>query len=335
MNVVLIIPTGIGCEIGGHAGDAQPVARLIGACCDKLITHPNVVNASDINEMPENTWYVEGSMLDRFLEGGIALQRPYINKVLVAVNKADYQSINAVSAARASLGSNAEIIELDKPLELIAKMENGLATGDVIHWKELVEQVKKYEFDALAIATPITISQENLLKYFKEGGVNPVGGVEAVASKLISDALDKPVAHGPVDYAMDGFKEVVDPRKAVEVITENFIHCVLKGLHRAPRIAKSLNQGIAASSVDAMISPMGCFGRPHKACLQQGIPVIVVRENKSVLNDFEDGDERFIFVDNYIEAAGMLMAFKAGVHPPTVRRPLEHTKVISNKGPNA
>ncbi len=117
----------------------------------------------------------------------------------------------------------------------------------------------------------------------------------------------------------------------MEVITENFVHCVLKGLHRAPRIAKSLNQGITASSVDAMISPMGCFGRPHKACLKQGIPIIVVRENKSVLNDFEDGDERFVFVDNYIEAAGMLMAMKAGVHPPTVRRPLEHTKVISNK----
>ncbi len=55
MNVVLIIPTGIGCEIGGHAGDANPVAKLIGACCDNLILHPNVVNASDVNEMPENS----------------------------------------------------------------------------------------------------------------------------------------------------------------------------------------------------------------------------------------------------------------------------------------
>jgi hypothetical protein len=36
-------------------------------------------------------------------------------------------------------------------------------------------------------------------------------------------------------------------------------------------------------------------------------------------------------VDNYIEAAGMLMAMKAGVHLPAVRRPLEYSKVISNK----
>ena len=59
MNIVLIIPTGIGCEIGGHAGDANPVTKLMGACCDNLILHPNVVNASDVNEMPANSWYVE------------------------------------------------------------------------------------------------------------------------------------------------------------------------------------------------------------------------------------------------------------------------------------
>ena len=54
MNVVFIIPTGIGCEIGGHAGDASTSAKLLASACDKLIIHPNVVNASDINEMGEN-----------------------------------------------------------------------------------------------------------------------------------------------------------------------------------------------------------------------------------------------------------------------------------------
>ena len=29
MNVVLIIPTGLGAEVGGHAGDANPVAKVI------------------------------------------------------------------------------------------------------------------------------------------------------------------------------------------------------------------------------------------------------------------------------------------------------------------
>ncbi|MHA1612035.1 MAG: DUF3326 domain-containing protein, partial [Promethearchaeota archaeon] len=278
MNIVMIIPTGIGCEIGGHCGDAAVVARLLGQCCENLILHPNVVNASDLNEMPPNSLYVEGSQLDLFLQGKTFLQKVYSNKILVVVNKADYQSINAVSAARTQLGIDAEILELKTPLKLLAKFKDGLATGDVEGWKELVEQVKPLDFDALAIATPITVGEDVLIKYFKTGGVNPVGGVEAAASKLIASAIGKPVAHGPVDYAMNELKEVVDPRMAVETITENFIHCVLKGLHKAPRL--NSKHGLGVEDIDCMISPYGCFGPPHKACLEAGIPVIVVKENR-------------------------------------------------------
>jgi len=323
MNVVMIIPTGIGCEIGGHCGDGNAAARLLGACCETLVLHPNVVNASDVNEMPPNALYVEGSILDRFLRGKLKLERVKSNKVLVVVNKADYQSINAVSAARATIGLDAEIVELAEPLQLLAKMENGIATGDVINWKELVEQVREHEFDALGIATPITIDKETLANYFTHGGVNPVGGVEAVASKLIADALDKPVVYGLVDYALKGFTEVVDPRMAVEIVTENFIHCLLKGLHKAPRV--NYERGMSVHEVDCMVSPYGCFGVPHQACLDAGIPVIVVRENRSCLNHPER--EKFIYVENYLEAAGMLMAMEAGVHPGSVRRPLGATVV--------
>ena len=70
------------------------------------------MNASDLNEMPANAMYVEGNHLDRFLQGKLFLQKVRSNKVLVVVNKADYQSINAVSAARATLGLDAEILEL-------------------------------------------------------------------------------------------------------------------------------------------------------------------------------------------------------------------------------
>ncbi|MHA1521724.1 MAG: DUF3326 domain-containing protein [Promethearchaeota archaeon] len=323
MNIVMIIPTGIGCEIGGHCGDAAVVARLLGQCCENLILHPNVVNASDLNEMPPNSLYVEGSQLDLFLQGKTFLQKVYSNKILVVVNKADYQSINAVSAARTQLGIDAEILELKTPLKLLAKFKDGLATGDVEGWKELVEQVKPLDFDALAIATPITVGEDVLIKYFKTGGVNPVGGVEAAASKLIASAIGKPVAHGPVDYAMNELKEVVDPRMAVETITENFIHCVLKGLHKAPRL--NSKHGLGVEDIDCMISPYGCFGPPHKACLEAGIPVIVVKENRSVLNHPEN--EKFIYVENYLEAAGLLMAMQAGIEPSTMRRPISKTIV--------
>ena len=45
-NTVFLVPTGIGAEIGGHAGDATPAARAIAAACARLITHPHVGNAS-------------------------------------------------------------------------------------------------------------------------------------------------------------------------------------------------------------------------------------------------------------------------------------------------
>ena len=65
--------------------------------------------------------------------------------------------------------------------------------------------------------------------------------------------------------------------------------------------------------------------------ISKGIPIVVVRENKSVLQEYEDGDERFVFVENYMEAAGLMMAMKAGIHPSSVRRPLGPTTVISGR----
>ena len=100
INVVMIIPTGIGADIGGHAGDANPAAKLLAAACDTLVVHPNVVNASDINEMPPNALYVDGYMLDRFLDERISLQPGYNEKILLVVNKpVNNQTVNAVSAA--------------------------------------------------------------------------------------------------------------------------------------------------------------------------------------------------------------------------------------------
>lgn len=331
MNGVMIVPTGIEAEIGGHAGDANPAAKLIAACCDKLIVHPNVVNASDINEMTSNMLYVEGSVLDRFLEAKLQLKEVRQNKILVVANAPlKNETINAVSASRITIGLDIEILELKTPLRMIAKMVDGVATGDVTGWSELVCQVHGYNFDALAIHTPIEVSRGIALNYYRNGGVNPWGGVESKASRLIATALNKPVAHAPVEsveiddeelYTI--FNEVVDPRIAPEAISNCYLHCVLKGLNQAPRIGE---RGFGSGDIGFMITPDNCYGRPHKACQAAGIPVIVVRENKTILNNAMP--DSFIFVDNYLEACGIIVAMRAGVHPPTVRRPIEHTHVI-------
>lgn len=326
-NVVLIIPTGIGCEIGGHAGDANPVAKLLGLVCDNLILHPNVVNASDINEMPENALYVEGSILDRFLEGEICLERSKSNKILLAVNKPTKpETINAINAAKYTIGCDIEIMELEYLFEMWGKFnEDGTAGGEYYGVDSLITQTENYNFDALAIASAINVPKEVSLHYFREGGINPWGGIEAIVSKRIAFEINKPVAHVPIlEEAPEirYFNEVVDPRMAAEVLSVAFIHCVFKGLHKAPRIS---DRGLSVKDIDCLVSPWACVGRPHEACLRAGIPIIAVKENKTILND--EMPEEFILVENYLEAAGRLIAMREGISASSVRRPIEWTKI--------
>lgn len=44
----MVVPTGVGAEIGGYAGDALPAARALGAVVDELVTHPNVLNGATL-----------------------------------------------------------------------------------------------------------------------------------------------------------------------------------------------------------------------------------------------------------------------------------------------
>lgn len=336
MNTVFIVPTGVGAEIGGHAGDATPAAKLLASVSDTLITHPNVVNASDINEMTENMLYVEGSMLDRFLAGEIELERVPYNRILLAVNApVDNRTINAVSGARATIGADIQIVELTTPLKMRAyfrtKNSYGYATGGVEGHEELIKQIRRLNFDALAIATYIEVSDEIAFEYLNNGGVNPWGGVEAVLSKTVSEALDKPVAHAPftgdIACAVEQYNEVVDPRMGAELVSRCYLHCVLKGLHRAPRIGK----GLSVRDVDCLITPAGLRGPPHDLCLKHNIPIIVVNENKTCANESLFKYEGVISVATYLEAAGVVAAMRAGIDWRTVRRPLAPTVVIRSQ----
>lgn len=344
MNTVFIVPTGVGAEIGGHAGDALPAAKLLAAVSDTLITHPNVVNASDINEMTENTLYVEGSMLDRFLAGDIELERVHHNRILLAVNApVDIKTVNAVSAARATLGADIRILELRTPLLMNANMMGGRASGSSSGCAELVAQVLEYadEFDALAIATHVTVDPAVVFTYLEEGGVNPWGGVEAMVSKTVSRALNKPVAHAPFGDTLPNYNAVVDPRMAAELVSMCYLHCVLKGLHRAPRIGRKplMGRGLSVRDVDCLITPPMLWGPPHQACAACDIPIIVVRENRTC---FDIDDRTHIGIDEwpyaqkisvatYLEAAGVVAALRAGIDWRTVRRPLEPTVVIKEQ----
>ena len=343
MNAVMIIPTGIGCEIGGHAGDATPAAKLLAECVDLLIVHPNVVNASDVNEMTPNMRYVEGSMLTRFLQDGFGLKEVTSNRILVAVNKpVRPETVNAVSASRSTMGADIKIMELNIPLKMTGMInQNGEAGGIYSGTDDLFRQIKEYDpdglkYDALAITTEIDVDKKVSDYYWHNGGVNPWGKIESIVSRIISEKILKPVAHAPIesDNAKDVFRNggydfVCDPRIAPEMISTCFLHCVLKGLHRAPRIHwhHYKGDGIRVQDIDVMISPM-CWGEPHEACKNAKIPVIYVRENTCIGSSAIKMRRSMIFVNNYIEAAGLLMAMQAGVTVSSVQRPIPATEVI-------
>jgi hypothetical protein len=351
-NAVLLVPTGIGCAVGGHAGDANPAARLLASQCDTLITHPNVVNASDINDLPENGLYVEGSVITRLMMGTCGLEPVRANRVLVVVDEHPEAiftdvALNSVSAARASFGMNCPaVVRLAQSVKLRSEYApSGRAVGIVEYLERLLDVMESYRgsYDALAVSTQIEIPATYAAEYYLSRGdmINPWGGVEAIFTHTLSSLYDIPTAHSPMygslTSAINELKlGMLDPRMSSEIISLGFFMCVLKGLQRSPRIVKDVHLRnrpgvLTASDISCLVIPDGCIGLPTLAALEQGIKVIAVRENKNIMrNDlsalpWQSG--QYLPVENYWEAAGVMAALKQGIDPTAVRRPLADTHV--------
>ncbi len=349
-TAVFLVPTGIGAEIGGHAGDSTPAARVLAAACDTLVTHPNVVNASDINEMPHNALYVEGSAIARLMMGTAGLQRVRANRVLVIMDDHEIElfandAVNAISAARATYGLDCpKVVKLDPPLRMTANFtESGRAAGEIQGLERVRAVLDDHAgaFDAVAIASVIEVSDDYHEEYFRGGGemINPWGGVEAMLTHALSLLYKIPTAHSPM---MESHKianldlGLVDPRLAAEAVSLTFVQCMLKGLHRAPRIvtdADAMREAgvLTAADVSCLVIPDKCIGLPTLAALEQGIPVIAVRENDNLMrNDLAAlpwAAGQLHVVENYWEAVGVMTALKAGIAPAALRRPLAATRV--------
>ncbi len=353
-NAVFLVPTGIGSEIGGHAGDATPAARVLAEVCDHLITHPNVVNASDLNEMPDNALYVEGSAITRMMMGTAALQRVRSNRVLVIIDDHEItmfanDTLNAISAARATYGFDCpKVVKLDPPLRMTAEfMKSGRAAGEIEGLDRIraVLDENQGTFDAVAIASVIEVEDDYHEEYFHCDGqmTNPWGGVEAMLTHAISMLYEIPVAHSPMleSHKVANFDlGVVDPRLAAEAVSLTFVQCMLKGLQRSPRIVTdrdAMHEAglLTAADVSCLVIPDKCVGLPTLAALDQGIPVIAVRENTNLMeNDLgllPWADGQLHVVDNYWEAVGVMTAIKAGITPNSLRRPLGATRVEDRK----
>jgi hypothetical protein len=169
--------------------------------------------------------------------------------------------------------------------------------------------------------------------------VNPWGGVEAIFTHAISLLTGLPSAHSPMieSEEIESIDPgVVDPRMAAEAVSLTFLQSVIKGLQRSPRIvddpaAMAHPSVLTARDVACLVTPDGCLGLPVLAALEQGIPVVAVRDASVLVhNDLAAlpwARGQFTVVDNYLEAVGVVCALRAGLSLESVRRPIDPVPV--------
>lgn len=333
-TAILIVPTGVGAAIGGYAGDALPVAKLIAQVCDRLITHPNVLNGASLYWNLPNAFYVEGFGLDKFAAGCWGLRPVRNNKIGLLLDQGiepelRLRHLQAADAARATLGLTlTDYVITDAPLNVeLRTTSSGASWGTIGNPDSLLRAaeilIKKAGAEAIAVVArfPDDMDEEALQKYRHGEGVDSLAGAEAVISHLVVRTFQIPCAHSPA-LASAPPEPDLSPRSAAEELGYTFLPCVLVGLSRAPqfiveRKAIALGEDIWADGVDAAIVPANACGSSALLSLSQTrCQIITVEENKTVIKvSSQPLGIKSIQVNSYLEAVGVLVAHKAGINP--------------------
>ncbi|MDJ0735694.1 MAG: DUF3326 domain-containing protein [Nostocaceae cyanobacterium] len=332
-TAILIVPTGIGASIGGYAGDALPVAKAISQVCDRLITHPNVMNGANLYWNLPNTFYVEGYGLDQFAAGNWGLRPVHQNKVGLLLDQGietelRLRHLQAADAARATLGlSLSDYVITDAPLNVELRLSSsGASWGTIGNPDSLLRAAETLinQGGAEAIATvarfPDEVDAEADYNYRLGKGVDTIAGAEAVISHLIVRELQIPCAHAPA-FLPPALDAEVSPRAAAEELGYTFLPSVLVGLSRAPQfiIENNFRQlgDIWANQVDAIIVPANACGSSALLSLSNNrCQIITVNENQTQMQVSAPSlGIKSIQVNSYLEAIGVLVAHKAGIDP--------------------
>jgi hypothetical protein len=300
--VVQVVPTGIRCEFGGYAGDATPITNLLASVADVVVTHPNAVNASDLNEMAGNVLYVEGKSLDDFMLGHVALRPTIGNRIGTFVDPTGLDQIDdiihAINAARAAAGIACnDYLTLESNLGVTVNWtRTGCASGCVGRPLSLLQGVQRLISRGAAAIGGVSVihgvADEMFQGYMTGSKPNPSGAVEAVISHLISKVFRVPTAHAPLPYYLEQRRAPEDnARAAAEFISRPHYFSVLKGLHRAPqtiprsRVGRLTDGLVTLEHVAAVVAPASALGGvPMLAAEYYGIPLIAVRENQTILD---------------------------------------------------
>jgi hypothetical protein len=323
--VAMVVPTGVGARIGGFIADGGPFLRVVESLGETVILHPNVVNGGDFYAGGHRSLYVDGYTLDAFFAGQVRLApaRPRrIGLVIEAESRTHVaRLVNAANGVQAVHG-----IEMvgyavcEAPLGArVSRSATGHYCGVVQDARPLlaaVQRLRSAGADAIAIVT--TCGGTNTTdweEHYLHGGVNPVGALEALLSRLVTRVTGLPSAHAPLYVgALGEYDGVVDPRVAGEVASGTGLPCVLLGLSRAPATVSS--GGVGVADLSAVIVPYGCAaGMPARGARAYDVPLVAVRANTctvGVAASALDGG-RVVEVASPAEAVVYLAAARAGV----------------------
>ena len=339
----MVVPTGIGCVIGGYAGDALPSARLLAAASGCLITHPNVMNGASLYWKDPRIHYVEGYGIDRFAAGDWALRpirQQRIGLLLDAGIEPELRQrhLQVADGCRATLGIEiGPVVSSDVPLGVhLGLGQSGVSWGTLERPDALLragERLKANGATAIAVVArfPDDQGSQALQAYRHGSGVDALAGAEAVISHLLVRHLEIPCAHAPALSALP-LDPQLDPRAAGEELGYTFLACVLVGLSQAPELVQRSAANIrdlVADDLGVLVVPEGSLGgEAALACLERKVPVICVT-NPSLLQVTSTvlglGSE-VLQASSYAEAAGMVLALREGVSLSALMRPLPALK---------
>lgn len=321
----LIVPTGIGASIGGYAGDANPVAKLLSNVSDYLITHPNVVNGASMTKIPENVLVVEGYLLDQFFLNKIALRPKVKHKIGVVVDcdVSEEEKVilqNCLNAAKYFYGLDCEDNDgetnlnfTQEPVACEIFLEGKNIDNKITNEQALLDacsQAVSRGATALALLAKITDPPESEASkdYVNGEGYDPIGLIEAKISHLVSKEFMIPSAHAPI-LAPSLYQELprslmegegsVHPRVAAEYLGLSFLPSVLQCLNHSAGIVildEASNSGrnslklrdsdIVISDLANLVIPYdSCNGVPMHEAHKHGIKLLSIKQNTTNLNE--------------------------------------------------
>ena len=288
--IAFTLPTGIGAQIGGYAGDIGYIVREYSKYF-KVVVNPNAVNGGILSAINQNMLYVEGYNFDEFLCGRVKLKEVESqNKTGVLFDREIPENvlnvhINTINALRVVQGL--DIMEpkyTKEPVGVSFSINNNISSGTILNPDTLLEGAKELlNSGAQAIALVCYFGCDADSEDYSNGtGIDPIGGVEAVISHLVSKELKVPCAHAPAFCDIEISNKTENPKVASECISSTYLPCVIQGLQHAPLISK--NEGIDVRDIECLVVPNGALGsKAVLGALENNIKVCAVN-NPSKLN---------------------------------------------------